>query len=490
MSGPKTPRQFALLGGEIPWSLTVAMRHSGTHKVVAEALTDRTKDRAGNRRLYHDWESLLADDAVDAVIVSDARPEVLEFARQLAARGKPLIVPAWPAFPPEFVAELSLYDAEGASTLVPSFDTRGEVEPLRTLIADGRLGTITSVQLDRSDVDFIHQGSEHMWYSGVWFSDIDCLRVLGGDYSQVTLIRSGGDEPDTFVTQTLQLVGPGLPDAVCNYRRAKTLGEFRVRVDGSEGTAELQLEGEGHHQEVVVSVDGMETLRKSTRCDPTELFDTLDRSWRQEPGSAQWRDFVRVHEISEAMQRSLRRRRTIDLHFETASERSQFKTQMATAGCLVLVYTFFASVAMLFAGAVLDPRDELQREAESNAFVVSRDEIDQDSNQLTPTGEQHLKEIVDQWQAAASAVVIVESESLIDGSGEVSPRDQERLAIVRRHLSEAGVQRIDERTTVRPFVGSGFRTLMAVGRMIAFAPLGLFLLMQLLLFVARPPREV
>ena len=46
-----------------------------------------------------------------------------------------------------------------------------------------------------------------------------------------------------------------------------------------------------------------------------------------------------------------------------------------------------------------------------------------------------------------------------------------------------------ERTTMRPLVGSGFRVLMMVGRVFAFAPLGVFLLMQLLLFVARPPRD-
>ncbi len=490
MSETETPRRFALLGSENLWSLTMALVHSDTHKVVAMALTDRTADKAGKLSLHDDWESLLNDDAVDAVIVCGERPEVLEFARQLAARGKPLIVPVWPTFPREFVAELSLFDAEGTSKLLPCFENRQEAEPLRELIADGRLGTITSIQLDRSDADFTRFGSDHTWHSGVRFDDIDWLRLLGGDYSQVTLIRSGGDDAGTFVTQTLQLAGPGLPDAICTYRRSNSPSDLRLRIDGSEGTAELQLEGEGEQREFVVRVDGVETLRQSTTNDPAKLLADLDRSWKQEPGSAQWRDFVRVHEISEAMQRSLRRRRTIDLHFETASERSQFKTQMATVGCFVLVYTFFASVAMLFAGAVLDPRDKLQRTSEAADFILTRDEFDAASDQLTPLGEQHLEEIAKRWQSSTAAVVILESDSQSDQLGEVSSMDRNRLTVVQRHLSEKGVRRVEERTVVRRLAADRFRTLMTIGRVIAFAPLGVFLLMQLLLFVSRPPRVV
>jgi hypothetical protein len=190
---------------------------------------------------------------------------------------------------------------------------------------------------------------------------------------------------------------------------------------------------------------------------------------------------MRVHEIQEAMQRSLRRRRTIDLQFETTSERSQFKTQMATAGCFVLVYTFFATVLLLLAGAVLDPRDQLQREAEAAGFVVTHDEFDPVTGRSTPEGERHLLEITGRWPLTR-AVVVVES----TGDAEL---DRTKLERVRKQLEGNGADRVEERSVVRPMAGRGFQRLMVVGRVIAFAPLGVLLLLQLLLFISRPPRE-
>ena len=52
--------------------------------------------------------------------------------------------------------------------------------------------------------------------------------------------------------------------------------------------------------------------------------------------------------------RSIRRRRTIDLHFESTSERTQFKTQMTALGCGVLGYLFFGLIAYLLVGELLD----------------------------------------------------------------------------------------------------------------------------------------
>lgn len=489
MTETDRPRRFALLGEENFCSLAVALLRSETHQVVALALTDRPAEKAGKFQLYDDWESLSKDESIDAVIVVDSRPEVLDFARQLAARGKPLIVPVWPSFPPEFVAELSLFDAEGASTLIPCFEARQGIEQLRELINDGRLGSVSNIHVERSDSDFTRFGSEHSWNSGVRFGDIDWMRVLGGDYSQVTLIRSGGDDANSFVTQVLQLAGPGLPDATCTYRRASSSNECRICVDGSEGTAELQLEGDDEDRQVVMRVNRVETQRQPVRTDPLKLLTDIDCSWRREPGSPQWRDFVRVHEISEAMQRSLRRRRTIDLHFETASERSQFKTQMATVGCFVLVYTFFASVVLLLAGAVLDPRDEIQRTSEAAGFVLSESVFANTGDQLTPVGELHLEAIADRWQSSSEAVVIVEATARLGPSREPSETDLQRLSLVRKRLKDTGLQRVDERTTVRSLAGGGFRLLMVAGRIIAFGPLLVFLVMQLLLFVARPPRD-
>src|SRR5690606_3519620 len=50
-------------------------------------------------------------------------------------------------------------------------------------------------------------------------------------------------------------------------------------------------------------------------------------------------DLNRNFDLLEGVHRSLRRRRTVDLYFDTPSERSNFKTQMTAVGCSVLMLT-------------------------------------------------------------------------------------------------------------------------------------------------------
>jgi hypothetical protein len=58
-------------------------------------------------------------------------------------------------------------------------------------------------------------------------------------------------------------------------------------------------------------------------------------------------------ELVDAVERSIRRRRTIDVYFETPSERGIFKTQMTAVGCSLLVLTLLAVVIYLGAAAAL-----------------------------------------------------------------------------------------------------------------------------------------
>ncbi len=58
-------------------------------------------------------------------------------------------------------------------------------------------------------------------------------------------------------------------------------------------------------------------------------------------------EFSNTLELMEGLAKSLRRRRTIDVHFDGVSERSAFKTQMTAIGCGVLTYLLFGLVAFL-----------------------------------------------------------------------------------------------------------------------------------------------
>ncbi len=57
-------------------------------------------------------------------------------------------------------------------------------------------------------------------------------------------------------------------------------------------------------------------------------------------------------ELSEAVNRSLRRGRTVELHYESVSEESTFKSVMTSTGCLVFLASLFV-LPLAMAGAVI-----------------------------------------------------------------------------------------------------------------------------------------
>lgn len=64
-------------------------------------------------------------------------------------------------------------------------------------------------------------------------------------------------------------------------------------------------------------------------------------------------------ELCEATARSIRRRRTVDVHFDAGTERSVFKSQMTAFGCGVLTWLLLGMVAYLIAGQLLTLPDWL-----------------------------------------------------------------------------------------------------------------------------------
>jgi hypothetical protein len=474
MTGTRIPRRFAVLRNryehiQLIDLLTAAIQTSDHHELVAPAgcqLPVRPVD----------WRLFADDDQIDAVIVCGHDPETLEAARQLTIRGVPLIIEAKPSLPAEFVAEMALYDAEGSSTLRPWFDSRWHFAEENRIARGAPLGNWQTLQIERG-----FQADDTPDYKTVDRTlqvDIDWLRLLGGDYSQVTCIRSGTDEDWTI--QTLQLSGPGLPDASCVYRRQGTQHGPVLRIDGAQDYLEAKEEDE----DVVITVGGKEVHRRrrfTRSAQQKRMQQQLDELWQDTPDSARWRDLVRNFEIQEAMQRSLRRRRTIDLQFETTSERSQFKTYMATIGCGVVLWTMLGIIALLLAGAVLDPRDRMQRQAEAAGFVLRTDEFEAGAAMLTPAGREHLQQI-STGIGLGDAVVYIEASAT---AGDPDPLDDQRRDEVWSQLSQAGAEDAS-RVVVRPLRGQWFLRGMQLARVLVFAPVALFLLFQLLLLITRP----
>lgn len=478
MTNSQLPRRFALLGGpHTTHALEAAIRHSDSHQFVAAFEAD-----IPDLSHHQSWESLLSSGEWESAIFSWRTEEILEAARQLVLHGKTVIFEAQTLLPSEFVAEMSLLDAEGAAQIVPFFNWQAfpAVRLMQKIVEAGELGPLLEITIDRcwNGPRGEEPGIPRDAAEGITLlMDIDIARTLGGDYSQVTVLRSGVSETG-FLQQTLQLAGPDLPPATCTYRSGDEF-DWLCRVVGTEGTATMKL-GQGCQ----LDVDGTARTPTDSREANAALLSLqlLDESLRGDPRSPRWRDLVRFYEIKAAMDRSLRRRRTIDLHFETTSERSQFKTHMATIGCGVLTYTLFGVIGLLFAGAVLDPRDRMQREAQAAGFVVGAESFEPDSGRLTEAGAWQLADIARRMSLSEGVVIVAAGDTEDSSAG-----DAERLQTVRQTLAEGGAEEADSRAVLRSLKGTWFLSVMQITRMLVFAPVGLYLLIQLLLSVAKPP---
>ncbi len=76
------------------------------------------------------------------------------------------------------------------------------------------------------------------------------------------------------------------------------------------------------------------------------MFDVLlsskDRRHGDDVPSPSLHDATRAMELAEATSRSLRRGRTVDLHYEAISEEANFKSVMTSTGCMILLGALFA----------------------------------------------------------------------------------------------------------------------------------------------------
>ena len=121
---------------------------------------------------------------------------------------------------------------------------------------------------------------------------------------------------------------------------------------GSDQTAELVVE----NGECLIRLDGEE--QAALPVDDgwgMRLCEEISRLDRGETTEQNWTMLAQAFEVVDGHRQSIRRRRTIELYFETQSERALFKTQMAAMGCGVLTFTLFGLVLYLLVGELFAP---------------------------------------------------------------------------------------------------------------------------------------
>ncbi|MFQ5733685.1 MAG: hypothetical protein ACE5KM_17245 [Planctomycetaceae bacterium] len=374
---------FALLGGGpaiLPLLRAIAADADHALRVAAlvpEDFAEELLSAAPGVRFDPQWESLLNAKDVDAVIATAGDPLVETAVRQLAAAETPVLL--LPSGDPTsaLVYELALVRDDARVALTPMFPARHFVEfrALGDAIRDGRFGRVLDIQWTRDvpaatgllALDQLHAALVH---------DVDALRQLVGEYDQVTAVYVGDCETG-LSRGTVTLAGQGLPTATWSIRPATGSAGFELSVSAERGCALFR--GELPAGAIPAGVPGLQTTgdagmlaAMTTRTGNEASRAILEHFVAAIAGgnaSPNWTDLMRSVEIVEAAERSVRRRRTIDLHFETTSERNQFKTQMTAIGCGLMSVTLIAVVFLLIAGALFNIHPVVMRVARIGVFV-------------------------------------------------------------------------------------------------------------------------
>ena len=486
--------KFALLGWNskiVPLLRAVSADSRHAFTIAAEVPNDSLAEllaAAPGIRVLQSWEELLVDSAADVTLVAGDSENVQAGAKQLAADGRTLALLLQASQGSAFIYELTLTHDDNRVPLLPvsSLPVHPLAIKLHEAIERGDLGQIMLQRVERSvaaDAQQVGRKSSGLTrddVDGALFDDVPLLRFLGGNYNRITAVHSGSEETGITLA-TVTLGGNDLAEATWTARTGQA--PWKLEVTGSSGSAILELNDDGAGTLIVSSSNSGSKSDATLTDDGSRIGESQLASLEQslEDSARHWAEMTRAFETVEATHTSLRRRRTIDLFFETTSERSIFKSQMTAVGCGLIMLTLFGLVAFLLLRAFVDSSSRLQRNAEADNRVVQDSEFIAGTAQLNKSGLKHVSEISREVQQSAETIFVMPDREASDDA-----MNEGRVASVVKALFEAGHSDSAAFVKIASVPHPATQILLKVLRFLWIAPLLLFLLLQSLLFVTKP----
>jgi len=324
---------------ETVWTLLQEVSRASDQPLPASLLQGALRERAAAAgipmRLAASAEDVLLDSANDVVVLAlEDCDEILRLTRAAVQSGKHIVVilPELTASPAlTFELQLVLDESQTAVIPVPGRWQLLQLPPDRlTLGLDAEKIRQVSLELplpELSDAALavgLRTGLDVLTASGFLYSQVTCLDQSVPGVGLISRMVSLSTQPEAerlLPPATLILRPAVVADQSCSPQLTVT---FR---DGQQ----QQFEVAGNSQ-----VPRIRHLCER-RSDCSALLDAASATL----------------ELCEATARSIRRRRTVDVHFDAGTERSVFKSQMTAMGCGVLTWLLLGMVAYLIAGQLL-----------------------------------------------------------------------------------------------------------------------------------------
>ncbi len=239
--------------------------------------------------------------------------------------------------------QVALSRDETGAVIVPDLPLRLHpgVTLLRQAIAGGELGAIRGVRLEVSS-----DGADADLAGFIFARGVDVLRALVGEIEALTATgEPPGEHPELELIVQLRSAG-GHRAELRAWSGAPEPG--RLSVLGASGSLILEFEPSFDRAARLLrrgSDRPLESIELSP-WDPHEaifavLLASRGRRGATDLPSPNLLDGTRAMELTEATLRSLRRGRTVDLHYEAISEESTFKSVMTSTGCVIILIALF-----------------------------------------------------------------------------------------------------------------------------------------------------
>ena len=325
--------KFGVIGNN-PLAMRLLLELAGSveHSLVVGAITDRLARSVAaaqiSMRLVSTPEDALLDSAVDAVIIAvDDIDESLRLCRAATQAEKHVVIIPPLECSPAFSFELHLILDESRHSIVPMTGRfqLAELPAMEKCLPMDRSGVLqiaAETPIENSSLESrtitILQG-------------LDILSASGFEYTQVTALESLA--PDGTLLSLLITLNS--QSAVETPAPPATL---TIRPQALKLTPDSELKIQRSSQPV-------QRLMISER---TPALPRIEWLFGDRDACSRWMETFSISlELAEAVKKSLRRRRTVDVHFDSGSERGVFKSQMTAMGCGVLTFMMFGMVAYL-----------------------------------------------------------------------------------------------------------------------------------------------
>jgi predicted dehydrogenase len=356
-----THMKLALLGADDAM-LTIARRalERGLHEIVLLTEQDVTGQEVESMarlrtllpgRAEIAWETLLYGHPVDAVLVARGSDQELraDQLRKLVQAAMSLLV-SHPVLDSMLVYyELDMIRRESGCVMLANMPWRWHpaAAQLAALIAAGEqspIGAIGQAVFERS-LSRRDRSAVLVQFA----RDVDLIRATCGDVTKLSALGSPTDEL-TYENLGVQMSGPGSIAVRWSVGPVEESPRGILTIVGTRGKAILHMP-ENDAWRLETRSDGLSETESFQKWDDSAAaLEELTAAIEGEPPAADWNDAARSVELAEAIDRSLAKGRTIELHNEDFTDIGTFKGTMTSLGCGLLL----AGLCLLFVVGVVE----------------------------------------------------------------------------------------------------------------------------------------